>query len=92
MKAEALAIAVALSSCQKLPTRAEVDATLWLNNGPIPIEICQREPALKDRGFYRRLNNGKLEFISWCSPKAREMTAVPTKELQAILDELLPKN
>ena len=56
-----------LMSC-KTAIREEIDATIWLNNSPLPATICEREPELKNYGFYRRLNSGQLEFMSFCRP------------------------
>jgi len=81
-----LAAAVIASGCI---TRAEIKASLWLNNG-IPEEVCSREPSLRDHGFYRRLNDGKLEFISFCSPDASRWISIYDADLEKILDETLP--
>lgn len=85
-----------LASC-KTPTRAEIDATTWLNNAPISADTCARAPELRDRGFYRRLNDnvcrslgrpiGCVEFISFCSPASRDMIAIPKKDFERILNE-----
>lgn len=64
---------------------------MWLNNGPIPADICEREPDLKLRGFYRRLNSGKLEFISFCNPIANDLLGIHKTDLEKILDALLPR-
>jgi hypothetical protein len=63
---------------------------VWLNNG-IPAEICEREPALREHGFFRRLNNGKFEFISFCDERARHWLAVYDRDFNRVLDELLPR-
>jgi hypothetical protein len=72
-------------------TRQEIKAYTWLNNSPIPDELCAREPALQNYGFYRRLNNKKFEFISFCDPRANDWVAFYNKDLEAVLDKLLPK-
>lgn len=56
---------LSLTGCPSIPTREEIDAAVWNNNGmnaqlcaridelcPVVPEICD----LKKRGFYRRLN------------------------------------
>jgi len=48
-------------------------------------------PSLWDYGFYRRLNTGQLEFISFCDPRAADWIAVHKADLKKILDELLPE-
>lgn len=80
-----------LTSCLPNITRDEVDATIWLNNLPLPAELCEREPQLKKRGFYRRLDNGKLEFVSVCNPKAKDWISANKVDFNRILDKTLPK-
>lgn len=77
-----------LASCIR---RAEIEATLWLNNSPIPDELCSRDPELQKYGFYRRLNSGQLEFISLCSPKAREWISIHKDDLERILNRTIPE-
>jgi hypothetical protein len=100
---------LALSGCL---TRKEVLAYIWENNG-MPDGVCNREPELLKRGFYRRLNddictkqNKKIpcfELQPWCvldattkqprvNPVATEMQSTTPKDLQTILDALLPEN
>lgn len=83
----AVLMALLVSGCV---TRGELKASLWLNNGMDP-ELCRTVPALSDYGFYRRLNDGRLEFISYCKPEAMKMSAVTDEDLNKILDSLLPK-
>lgn len=71
-------------------TRSEIKAALWLNNG-MDAGLCAREPALRNYGFYRRLNDGKLEFISYCNPVAREFFAIHKKDLEELLNATLPE-
>jgi hypothetical protein len=69
-----------LTGC-KTVSREEIDAVLWLNNAPLPAEIC----AVSDRyGFYRKLNDGKLEFISWCKTEAADYVAIRKDDLEKI--------
>lgn len=84
----ALAISTGLSACV---SRGEIRANLWLNNAQIPKELCDKEPALKDYGFFRRLDSGKLEFVSWCDPLARRWLAIFDDDLERLLDKTLPK-
>lgn len=71
-------------------TRGEIEAAVWLNNG-VPQDVCDREPVLKDHGFYRRLNDGKLEFISFCDPTATDWLSMHKTDYARILDATLPK-
>lgn len=81
-------MALSLSSCI---TRKQIEATIWRNNAPVPQDLCSRVPELRDYGLYRKLDSGKLEFISVCNPVMRQMLSIHEKDLQKILDELLPK-
>jgi len=83
-----LALLLAASGCV---TRKEVDAASWLNNGPIPAEICDREPVLKDYGFFRRLDDGTFQFLSFCNESSPRMIAFKDEDLKKILDALLPE-
>lgn len=82
---------LSLASC-KTPSRARINATIWLSNIPLPKEVCDRSPELRDRGFYRRLDNGKFEFVSFCSPVAKEWVSIPKKDFLKLLDEYVPKD
>jgi len=64
-------------------------ATTWLNNG-LPADVCAREPSLQNYGFYRKLNTGNYEFISFCDPKSQEWIAVYQDDFYKILNALLP--
>lgn len=89
MKRAAILLCVVLSGCV---SKKELLATVWNNNAPIPAEICEREPELKKYGFYRRLNDGKFEFVSWCDPISVHWLAAFDKDLEKILGETLPKD
>jgi hypothetical protein len=71
-------------------TRQEVRAYTWLNNG-LPADLCEREPRLQDHGFYRRLNDGRLEFISFCQPNAKDWIGIHRQDFEDVLDKLLPE-
>lgn len=73
------------------PTRQEIDAYAWLNNSPLPPDLCAKFPELKDRGFYRRLDSGGFEFKSWCDPDAGDWIAFNKRDLQRMLDKYLPE-
>jgi len=73
-------------------TREQIQATIWLNNFNDSIQpICARDPELKNYGFYRKLNTGKIEFVSVCSLQAVHFVALPEKDFNNILDQALPK-
>jgi hypothetical protein len=75
-----------LGGCKTI-TKSRIDAAIWLNNAPLPKEICEANPDLYKRGFYRRLDSGKLEFISFCNPLARRWVSAFDEDFQKILEE-----
>lgn len=82
---------VSLMTFQACITRGEIQAYIFNNNG-VPPELCDKEPELKKHGFYRTLNNGKFEFISFCDPLSVHWLAIYDKDLEKLLNENLPKN
>lgn len=81
-----------IMSC-KTPTRQEVNAKIWLNNsgGAAYKALCLEQPKLKDHGFYRKLNNGKLEFVSFCSSTATKFFGVSEKDFNELMDKYIPE-
>lgn len=77
-----------LASCL---TRKQVNAAAWLNNTDALLDLCIKVPELKDYGFYRRLDDGKIQFLSFCDPNAVRMIAFKDEDLNKILDALLPE-
>lgn len=80
------------------PSREEINATIWNNNFPLPADICSREPDLHQRGFFRRLDSGKLEFMSVCkacTPEQKDCAqfwkSVHANDLDALMDKYIPK-
>lgn len=63
---------------------------VWLNNG-MPQGVCEREPSLRDYGFYRRLNDGGYDFISFCDDRAKDWLAVHKDDFNRMMDALLPQ-
>ena len=74
---------IVLSGCL---TRAKIDAAIWLNNG-LPADLCEKEPELKDYGFYRKLDSGQLEFVAFCDPRAREWLSMHKDDFNKLMDE-----
>jgi len=70
-------------------TRRQVNAKLWLNNMPVPEYVCNQSPELRDYGLYRRLNNGKFEFISVCSQGINDFKSMDNDSLNKFLDRLV---
>jgi hypothetical protein len=86
-----LRILLCLSFLFVLPsciTRQEISAAIWLNNG-LPSELCQKEPELRNYGFYRKLNSGKIEFISFCSARANEWLSMHQGDYNRLLEKAL---
>lgn len=77
-----------LGSCV---TREKVQSTIWLTNAPLPLEYCDQIPELRMYGFYRKLNSGKLEFVSFCKKESRDFVIMPKAEFNELLDRALPK-
>lgn len=67
-----------------------MEAAAWLNNG-LPAELCEKEPLLKNYGFYRKLNTGKYEFIGFCSPDSAHWIAFFDQDLKKLLDATVPR-
>jgi hypothetical protein len=83
----AVAVCVMLSGCI---TRGQVKASTWLNNG-LPEDLCVSEPRLRDYGFYRRLNDGRLEFMAFCNPQSVHWLSFFDQDLNTLVDKLLPE-
>ncbi len=62
-----------------------MNAYLWINNFPLPAEVCEREPLLKDYGFHRRLNTGNFEFLSVCDERTREFYEMHKDDLAKLI-------
>lgn len=81
-----------LSSCI---SREEVEAVIWLNNfndeSNSMAGVCERNPEIKQYGFYRKLNSGKLEFVSICNQTAINYLGVQKDDFNRLLDKALPK-
>lgn len=67
--------------------RRKIEAAIWLNNSPLPESICLNESQY---GFYRRLNSGKFEFVSFCKEEAKRFVAIHEKDLEKLLEITLP--
>ncbi len=80
---------ILLAGCKSV-SKKEIDAVLWLHNGAPP-EMCGADeatspyPLLWKYGFYRVLNTGKYEFISFCNPRALDWFGVEKNDLNRLL-------
>lgn len=76
---------LALTGC---PNRAEIRAHLWLESG-IPKKICAAVPEVAKSGIYRKLNDGRYEFISYCNPEIAHYLSIQDAELNDILNRYI---
>jgi hypothetical protein len=90
-QANLLVLGLSVTLFQGCVTAKRVKAFLWLNNSAIPSDVCTREPSLYDYGFYRKLNNGKLEFVSFCDKQANEFLAIHKTDFNNLMDEAYGK-
>jgi len=68
--------------------RKEVLAEVWLESG-IPAENCT--PKVAKSGVYRKLNNGKYEFISYCNPAITNSVRFNATKFYEVLNAELPE-
>jgi hypothetical protein len=57
----------------------------------MPPGLCEEHPELKLYGFYRKLNNGQYEIISFCKPEAVKMISFTDSDFNEMLDKYLPE-
>ena len=86
----AVGLLTSFQACQT-PSRGEIEAKVWNNNFPLPQEICDKSPELQDYGFYRRLNDGRLEIQSVCNPLLPNMVSMKYDDFKALLDQYIKR-
>ena len=67
-------------------TRARINAKLWYGIA-IPEDICEKTPEVKSYGIFRKLNNGKFEFVSICSDEYQDFFSIHKDDLERLLNE-----
>jgi hypothetical protein len=72
-----------VSSCV---SRKKINAAIWLNNFPLPEDICEANPDLKQYGFYRKLNTGNFEFMSACKPAAKDWLSMHKDDFKKLMN------
>lgn len=77
---------LALTGCNSV-TRKKIEAAVWATNAPIPAELCEREPEVSQYGFFRRLNDGRLEFVSFCKKEASLYVTMYSDDFERIMNE-----
>lgn len=65
-------------------------AEIWLNSG-LPQDLCTKYPELTNYGFYRALNDGKYELLSYCNGNAEKYISMQKDKFNEILDATLPE-
>jgi hypothetical protein len=80
---------LALSGCV---TRKQIEAATWVNNfNSLSPELCYPAGPLYRVGFFRRLDDGKFQFVSACSPTGAKMLSVTAEDYKKILDAALER-
>ena len=77
---------ILLASFQGCVSRARINSALWFGLA-IPDDICESTPDIKSYGIYRKLNDGRFEFVSICSDEFEEFFAIHKDDLEKILNE-----
>lgn len=78
---------LATSSCV---TRKQIETATWLNNfNAIPDEACYPGKALYRVGFFRRLDDGKFQFVSICSDTGNKMLSATAEDYKKLIDAAL---
>jgi len=88
--AASLALTLLIVLLPACVSKSVIKASIWMNT-PLPSELCEEKPELKQYGVYRKLNSGKYEFLSYCDPKIAEWLSIWKTDLETILGETLPK-
>lgn len=71
------------------PSKKEIQASIWLNDSLV--DVCEQYPGVERYGFYRQLNNGTQEFISYCNPLAKEMLGMHKSDFERFVKETWPE-
>lgn len=68
-------------------TKKQIEAATWINNAhAIPDYLCHPGADLYRIGFFRRLDDGKFQFISICSGQAAKMLSATEEDYKKLLD------
>lgn len=70
--------------------QADIDANVFLIDR-LPSKLCAENPALKEYGIYRKLNNGKEEFVSFCKREIELYMVFYSKDVERVLDKYFEK-
>ena len=65
-------------------SRGDVAKAVW-ELDKIPKRICDANPELYQIGIFRQLDNGKQQFVSYCSSTMKDYLAINKKDLEALL-------
>lgn len=74
-------------------TREEIEVSIFRNNfNAEELKVlCERDPDLRRFGFYRKIKDGTLEFLSICKPNASGMLSIYETDFNRLMDKALPK-
>lgn len=77
---------ILLASFQGCVTRSRINAALWYGIA-IPEDICEKTPEVQSYGLYRKLNDGRFEFVSICSDEYQDFFSMNKKDFERLLNE-----
>jgi hypothetical protein len=80
-----------LPSLEACVTKAQVDAVIYLNNTNAIADLCTKDQDVHNFGFYRKLNSGQFEFISFCDSASNTMLSMTKDDYEKIMQGLVPK-
>jgi len=80
-----LALVILLTAFPGCVTRSRLNAYLWFGIA-IPEDICEKTPEIKEYGVYRRLNDGRFEFVSICSDEYEQFFSMRKTDLERLLN------
>ena len=81
-----MGLVLLLILCQGCVSRSRIRASIWLGIA-IPEDICEKTPEIKSYGLYRKLSNGKFEFVSICSDEYEDFFSMHKDDFERILNE-----
>jgi hypothetical protein len=73
-------------------TKKQIEAATWLNNFHVlEPELCYPNGPLYEVGFFRRLDDGRFQFIPICTPTGAKMLSVTPEDYKKLLDAALER-
>ena len=84
-----LLVSLVLLSALGCPSKKEIEASIWLNDG-LPLALCEQYPDLAKYGVYRQLNNGSQEFMSYCNPLVKDWLGIHKADFEKFVKATWP--